>query len=565
MFFWRSGLLYFCAASCLGPAIFAQQPATYYVRPDGGTGKQCNGIADAAYPGHGSNAACAWSNPAFALKNPREWKISGGDRILIAPGSYRMGLGGKNTGWNIFDSAQSGDAHLPPLPSGPDPSRPTILAGSGYDQGCQRKAELWGSRNISMVVNLSETSNALVACLEITDHATCGVGHPDLRCTDESDAADAGIYAKGDHGHDVILRDLWIHGVAGAGIAGHFGSVTLDRVTISGNGMSGWDADVKTRGTFSPKVVITHSTIEWNGCVEDAASHLPAAHGCSGESAGGYGDGIGADDQGGSWTVSQSTFRYNTQDGLDLLYVKQPGATVVIDGVTAYGNSGNQVKVSGRALVMNSVIIGNCSFFDGKPFSALKGYFSEDAKEYHQGDLCRANGDALVVTVQNGTQSRILNNTIVGEGDFLVWALCQNREDGPCDASSEVEIANNVLRGFPRKGEFRDKKLGRNGSLVGSILAENGVVRKVRQNLFFNLDKAYGDFHAQCPLGPGDVCADPHFAKDVLSEAFDGRLTDDSPARGAGAPLSQVTRDHDQSPRPAGQPYDLGAFQGKHD
>ena len=191
----------------------------------------------------------------------------------------------------------------------------------------------------------------------------------------------------------------------------------------------------------------------------------------------------------------------------------------------------------------------------------LKGYFWEDAKDYHQGDLCRANGDALVVAVQSGVHSRILNNTIVGEGDFLIWGLCQNRDATPCGTATSIEVANNVLRGYRRKGEFRDKKLGRSGELVSPIFAENGVVREIHHNLFFNLDIPYGDLHANCPMDAGDVCADPRFVNDVLSEAFDGKLRLGSPALGAGVSLPLVIGDREGSVRPKGQAYDMGAFQ----
>ena len=36
------------------------QGTTYYVRSDGGSTDQCNGLADAAYPGSGTNQPCAW-------------------------------------------------------------------------------------------------------------------------------------------------------------------------------------------------------------------------------------------------------------------------------------------------------------------------------------------------------------------------------------------------------------------------------------------------------------------------------------------------------------------------
>src|ERR1017187_9975691 len=117
---------------CLCFAAGAQTPSTYYVRPDGGTGKQCNGSADTAYPGRGTNLPCAWSHPFWALKKATEWKLRGGDILIVAPGSYLIGLSGPKTGSDIFDFNDPFTAHLPPLPSGPNPLTPTILAGAGY-------------------------------------------------------------------------------------------------------------------------------------------------------------------------------------------------------------------------------------------------------------------------------------------------------------------------------------------------------------------------------------------------------------------------------------------------
>jgi hypothetical protein len=544
---------------CVLAAGAAAAQTTYYVRPDGGTAKQCAGTTNAAYPGKGSNQPCAWAHPSWALEK-RAWKLAGGDRLRIAPGSYRMGWGRPRYGWGDFDFNHPEDVHLPPLPSGPDAKRPTVVAGEGYEQGCPRKPELWGSGPTHHILDLSGTSNAVVACLEITDHATCGVGHPTLVCGEDSAAAVAGIFARDERGENVVLRDLDIHGLAGSGIAGRFGSVTMQRVVLSGNGLSGWNADLRDGAVLKPVVRIEDSTIEWNGCVEEAGTRRPAAGGCRGENSGGYGDGIGLSYVGGSWSILHSVVRYNTQDGLDLLYVKESGGKVTIDGVTAYGNAGNQIKVAGGAAIRNNVIVGNCAYFDGKPFSLLKGYFREDEQGYQPGDHCRANGDALVVAAQSGTHGAILNNTIVGEGDFLIWALCQNKnEKEPCSEGTSIEIANNILRGYRRAGEFRDRKLKRSGELVAPIFAEGGVAR-VHHNLMFHVDRAYGDLDGQCPLAAGDICADPRFAADVLSEHFDGRLLAGSPALDRGAAVA-VTSDHDGAPRPQGAGYDVGAFE----
>ena len=64
---------------------------TYYVRTDGGTDEQCNGHADAAYPGSGSNVDCAWSHPNYALPTNDRPRIDGGDTLIIGPGEYMIG------------------------------------------------------------------------------------------------------------------------------------------------------------------------------------------------------------------------------------------------------------------------------------------------------------------------------------------------------------------------------------------------------------------------------------------------------------------------------------------
>lgn len=75
--------------------------ATFYVRPDGGTARQCSGTVDAPYPGTGTNQSCAWSHPFWALQAVGAsawWRLEAGDTLVIAAGSYKMGYGAPNTG-----------------------------------------------------------------------------------------------------------------------------------------------------------------------------------------------------------------------------------------------------------------------------------------------------------------------------------------------------------------------------------------------------------------------------------------------------------------------------------
>ncbi len=75
------------------PRVAIQSGAIYYVRPDGGDAGQCNGLADTPYSGSGVGQLCAWDHPFRALPPGGLPRMSGGDALVIAAGSYRMGLG----------------------------------------------------------------------------------------------------------------------------------------------------------------------------------------------------------------------------------------------------------------------------------------------------------------------------------------------------------------------------------------------------------------------------------------------------------------------------------------
>jgi len=74
---------------------------TWYVRQDGGTRNsanhkgQCDGKADAAYRGSGTNQHCAFGDVRWLYDaqdgNPRSWVIAGGDTVIIRGGPWRIG------------------------------------------------------------------------------------------------------------------------------------------------------------------------------------------------------------------------------------------------------------------------------------------------------------------------------------------------------------------------------------------------------------------------------------------------------------------------------------------
>ena len=151
------------------------QGSTYYVRSDGGSSTQCTGLVDAAYAGSGTGQPCAWDHPFRALPPGGTPRISGGDTLIVGPGSYMMGYGAPGADDCFADGAF--DCYMPPIPGGPDPAHPTRLVGAGWDTGCANPPELWGTQRANLIVNLTDASNVQVACLEITDHSGCVESH----------------------------------------------------------------------------------------------------------------------------------------------------------------------------------------------------------------------------------------------------------------------------------------------------------------------------------------------------------------------------------------------------
>jgi hypothetical protein len=510
--------------------------ATFHVRTDGGPAGECDGTSDTAYPGSGSGLSCAWAHPFWALDEWGAWKLESGDTLIIGPGSYMMGYGAPNTsGWCVSD--WTWECHLPPLPSG-KPGSPTRILGKGWDAGCAGAPELWGTERAYVLLDLSGTSHAEIACLDLTDHAACVEFHADPSAACKRDSyphgawASTGIFAS--DSSEVSLSHLDVHGLASAGIrAGRLTNWSLEDVRIAGNGWAGWDGDIYGDDTNQGTLSFTRFVVEWNGCGESYPGKAPLN--CWSQTAGGYGDGFGTGATGGRWVFEDSLFRYNTSDGLDLLYVSGAGAKVEIRRTMAYGNAGNQVKTRGPTLIENSVMVGNCAFFHEKPFT-------------HNVDNCRALGNALSLTVEKKNILRVVNSSLAGQGDCLISAECTN-----CDGSERLLLANNILQGH---SEFLDPSdttcyAYTEGLAPSFIEADYNVIYQGKMSSY--------------PTGLHDIAADPIFV-DARLDTFDGRLQALSPAIDSGLPVGSLgglipAVDITGQARPIGSGVDRGAYE----
>ncbi|QDW65931.1 hypothetical protein [Luteimonas granuli] len=455
--------------------------ATYYVRTDGGSATQCNGRSDTRYPGSGSAQNCAWNSPLVALPNSGTARIAGGDTLIIGSGTYRIG------------------SQMQPVPSGSSSARTRILGKTGGSL-----PKLAGANGIHRVLNLEGSSHVEIGHLDVTDLSDCVFNHSNT--TAKCDSGDAwarvGVYAS--NSRNVWLHDLDVHGLGARGFqAGALTDWTLERVRINRNGSAGWDGNVGTNGSNAGKIVMRDIEIGWNGCGERVATGEPWA--CWGQKSGGYGDGLGTTSTGGQWLIEDAYIHHNTSDGLDLLYMNGADSTnVALRRVHAVANAGNQVKVSGNALIENSVIVGHCTFFKGK-------YFMQD------GDSCRAYGAALLLNLTGNDTVTVRHNTIAGEGEAQI--VHKNSQ-----SSDRVHILNNVAVGFPY---FVD------GSRSAFSAGKAPGTRTVSGNLAWNV--------SSCPEG---VTCDSHDLPELTLAAFDSMWCADDSARSedAGAPCLDRAR-----------------------
>lgn len=526
---------------------------TWFIREDGGDRKQCTGKVDAAYRGHGSMQPCAFKHPYYLFTdgqyNNKSWVVEGGDTIIVRGGPYRMGYKGPNPKdyWGNCPGNPYGCV-MPPLPSG-TVDHPTRLLGENY-QSCNKKTQLFGGYALGAVINLKGSKNVDVECMELTDHAQCtrvGQGFPAAeKCHSDyplSDYAGTGIVTDpGTAG--ITLKNLDIHGFTARGIIGAIGGeVTVDHVRIAFNGSAGWDFD-DGKGTKSTPDAVVHAsylTVEWNGCNEEyPISHAVPAFSCFDQDHGGYGDGVGTPNTPLNFTCSHCTFRYNTQDGLDLLHVG--GSLISVTDSTSYGNMGQQWKMGAMQQVLfeNNVTVHNCKRMSAAMTGAPEGYHR------YLTLFCRAAGDGIAFSVKDGGTYTFRNNSFAGYGSVSYDISCS----GSC-SKANIIYQNNLNIGYksPIDGQLP-------AIFYTSGLPRNPFIAK-DHNIYFNM--------RSCPMGWTEHCVNPKIANmpawsgEASLDAINFHLTSGSPARGAG--VAQAARDFDGVQRPGSSAVDIGAFQ----
>lgn len=514
---------------------------SFFIRPNGGNAVQCTGKADAPYPGSGTGQPCAWDHPFRALPPGGAPRISGGDTLYVSSGAYMMGYGAPGT--EICEADAAWDCHMPPVPSGPDASHPTRILGAGWNLGCPSPPELWGTERANLVVNLTDSSNVEIACLEITDHSGCVEFHSGaLACERDSPPfgpwASVGLYAE--DSSNVRLRHLNIHGLGSTGVlAGRLRDWTVEEVRIAANGWAGWDGDIEKEDANAGEMTFRRWIVEWNGCGETYPGEAPA--GCWAQSAGGYGDGVGTGATGGDWLIEDSRFLHNTSDGLDLLY-HTLGGKITLNRVWAEGNAGNQVKVTGETSITNSVLVGNCAFFEGQAFT-------------HHVDPCRALGNTLEAVYTGGEKLSIVHSTLYAQGDGLIGG--GPREGFECNGRELITARNSIFLG--------DTEFTGDGTDISFLFYQEncGTLRLDSDyNIIFrskNVTCTQEEIYVRS--GPHDLCRDPELSGPFAGSSYGMVPAGGSPAIDAASGLDAPAQDILGKPRPRGEAPDIGAYE----
>jgi hypothetical protein len=475
----------------------------------------------------------------------------GGDTLVIDGtnnAQYMIGYGSPNTGdTSKCNTGWPWDCMLRPVPSGPDAAHPTRILGKGWDSGCAQAPQLWGRERIPMVVNLTGSDNVELQCLEITDHSDCQ--DPGPKACNRSgypygNWADKGIYAS--DSSNVVLKNVNIHGLAHVGVhAGRLSDWVVENSKIVANPFAGWDGDIGADASSdSGTMMFSKVTVAYNGCGETYPGKTP--FNCFSQSQGGYGDGLGMANTDGRWVFNQCDVSHNTSDGIDLLYHTGNGNISVLR-TRAEGNAGNQVKLAAQSYISNSLIIGNCSYFNNNPITYSPSTF----------DHCRAQGNAVSIRYKPSMLVELYNSTVVSNGDGLLLS-----HGSQCVGGETLKSRNNIFLGRP------DFWQGDNSVLyyaAGATGNGDGPCANVKLDDDYSIIYGTRGGSADCVNKPHSKCTNPILGEPLVSfyggNAYNANLQGNSPAVGAGILMAGMSAlDYNGNNR-GSDAWDMGALE----
>jgi hypothetical protein len=565
---------------------------TWYVRPNGGTpfinstqtpNGQCDGLHDADYPGTGVDQPCAVGNFRYlwtdqVTPNHEQWMIGPGDTVIIRqnPNGYNLGLDalspayGGTTGTQPINCGNP-DCYMPTIPSG-TASNHTRILGENYGSctSDSAKTKLLVSWGAIYGINVRDSQFVDVSCLEVTQVAACAYGSAWTNaCPGNSNYGRNGVVESA-LTSNVTYTDLFVHGLALEAIRGATGGgVVLNRVHIRGTPFGGLDMDDIPHSisniSVAGGITMNNSLTEFVGCIEEK----PQVHNypyieCRDQQTGGYGDGFGTGSTTGNWNFDHDVWRYNFQDGLDLLHSGLQSLSVT--NSQSYGNDGNQFKLGSAQNVnfQNNFAVSNCQ-------RILYTFGDEPASAIVPGvDPCRADGGDVIISFYAYGNYTVQNNTMVGYGDVILGYHCDFGSDN-CSTANTI-LQNNTLMGYADSNNGYNG--GENAAMICAATASD-------------CDNALSDFPAnqgwavrnnnqydgtrKCPISltANESCntQDPLFVgepanpitDETVFDNFTGHLTSSSTLIGAGVAIPSLLVDITGALRP--NPPSIGAFE----
>jgi hypothetical protein len=483
-------------------------PKTWFVRPDGGTrfssnmaSGQCDGQADAAYPGKGTNQHCAFNDFRYmwddnsGMVGQGAWIIAGGDTVVVrgcsalstqmnsANPTCRIGWdintgGGASNRW--CTDIGNNSCYNPPIPAGTANQHTRILGACAYGAyscnpvntyplASNNLAQIFGGMGLTFTFNLQNTQYVDIEGIEVTTHNGVCVssGSPAYpkscsRSAPVDDFADNGVIFN-NKSSNILLQDVYIHGFNSSGLYGPIGGpIALTRVFSGFGGFAGWNFQDNndTPNASGSSITASYVTMIGNGCYEQYPIKNAAfpAQACYDDVSGGFGDSwSGQDTTLDTFTCDHCVMMYNTKDG----FIGPHAAikTLAITNSTSIGNGGQQWKWGGQpnstVLFQNNVTVGNCGRESLTiPGAAQNFALSTGLPGSYLSDICRAAGDVLSVLTQTGSVNHYYGNTFVIASPTGMDLNCGPAGGGASNCGSVVnEWKNNNFLGYTNPGQ----------------------------------------------------------------------------------------------------------------
>lgn len=482
----------------------------WFVRPDGGTRfssnvptGQCNGRADAAYPGSGTNQNCAYKDFRYIWDDDSgvvglgTWQPAGGDTVVIRGCTANANqVYPSNPNCRIGWDAGVGTAGVndwcrgvgnnictnPTITAGSSGAHTKILGGYAYDHpGVQvptaNMVQLFGGYGLQLgTFNLAGTQWVDIVGIELTTHNKVSAGNPGAggNCTKGGSPAfpvdcQGGTQPYDDYAQNgfvtsnttanILFQDVNVHGFNASGFWGPIGGpITMTRVKMNFNGFAGWNfADQSdTPNAVGSSIIASYVTANGNGCYEQypIINAFPA-RACYDSNSGGFGDGwSGQDTTLDTFTCDHCVMQYNTKDAFIGPHAQV--GTLTVTNTVSIGNMGAQMKYGSKlnatTLFQNNLFVMNCfrmsETLPGAPqnFAASTGMGGS-----YLTNFCRAGGDGWAFLTRANNTNHYYGNTIIAANATMMDINCGFvdaggvHEETNCGTSPLIWKDNNFL------------------------------------------------------------------------------------------------------------------------